>query len=65
MENQVEKNANVNPTAIILLLGTIFFALMAVIASGTILGVITGAIVGLVIAIIFVNFILPHKPHDR
>lgn len=65
MENQVEKNENLNVKGIILLLGTIFGGLISIIACGTFLGFISGAIIGLIIAIVFISVLLPHKPHDR
>ncbi len=65
MENQVEKNETLNVKGIILLLGTVFGALISIITNGTFLGFIGGAVIGLVLAIVFISVILPHKPHDR
>jgi len=65
MENQVEHNENLNVKGIILLLGTIFGALVSIIVKGTFLGFIGGLVIGLAFAIFFISVILPHKPSDR
>jgi len=65
MENQIEKNEELNVKGIVLLLGAVFGALVSVPACGTFSGVLTGAVVGFALAIVFNVAILPHKPHDR
>lgn len=65
MENQIENNENLNVKGIILLLGTVFGALISIIVSGTFLGFISGLVIGLIFAVFFVSVILPHKPSDR
>ncbi|WP_437919447.1 hypothetical protein [Sphingobacterium sp. LRF_L2] len=65
MENQVEKNETLDAKGIIILAGTIFGALISIVASGTFLGFIKGIVIGLVFAIFFISVFLPHKPHDR
>lgn len=65
MENQVENNENLNVKGIILLLGTIFGALISIIVKGTFLGFIGGLVIGFVLAVFFISVILPHKPSDR
>jgi len=65
MENQVEKNETLNVKGIILLVGTVFGALVSIITHGTFMGFIGGAVIGLVIAILFISFALPFKPDDR
>lgn len=65
MENQIEKNENLNVSGIILLLGTVFGGLISIISCGTFLGFISGLVIGLIFAIVFISVFLPHKPHDR
>lgn len=65
MENQVEKNETINVKGIIILLGSVFGALISIVTCGTFSGFITGIIVGLIFATFFISAFLPHKPHDR
>ncbi|MBE8721633.1 hypothetical protein [Sphingobacterium pedocola] len=65
MENQVTETKSLNAKSLILVIGTIFGALISFAANGTFLSIIGGAVVGLVIAILFNSYILPQKPHDR
>ncbi|WDF68806.1 hypothetical protein PQ465_00125 [Sphingobacterium oryzagri] len=65
MENQVEKNETLDVKGIIVLVGTVFGALISIVVSGTFLGFISGIVVGLIFAIFFVSVLLPHKPSDR
>lgn len=65
MENQVENNESLNEKSLILLIGTIFGALISIVACGTFLGFLAGTVIGLVFAIFFISVFLPHKPHDR
>jgi len=65
MENQVNETESLNVKGIILLVGTVFAALIASVACGTFLGVITGAIIGLIFAIFFISVLLPQKESDR
>lgn len=58
-------NVNIEANKIILLLGTVFGALIALATCGTFLSVILGAIFGLAFAGFFVNVIIPNKPSDR
>lgn len=58
-------NVNIQANKIILLLGAIFGALIALAKSGTFLGIILGAIIGLAFAGFFINVIIPNKPSDR
>jgi len=65
MENQVDNNEKLNDKGLILIIGTVFGALISIITTGTLLGFIGGAFIGLIFAIFFVSAFLPHKPHDR
>ncbi len=65
MENQVEKNETIDAKSIILLVGTVFGALISTVVSGTFLGFIGGIVIGLIFAIFFVSVLLPEKPSDR
>lgn len=65
MENQVEKNETLDAKSIILLVGTVFGALISIVVSGTFLGFISGIVVGLIFAVFFISVLLPHKPSDR
>lgn len=65
MENQVEETKALNVKGLILLIGTVFGALISFAANGTALSIVGGLIGGLIFAAIFNSFLLPHKPHDR
>lgn len=65
MENQLNDSKPLNVKGIIFLVATVFSALIAVIACGTISGVITGVIIGLLFALFFVTVLLPQKESDR
>ncbi len=65
MENQVENNEELNDKGLILIIGTIFGALISIVTTGTLLGFIIGGAIGLIFAIFFISAFLPHKPHDR
>lgn len=65
MENQINETKPLNVKGLILLIGTVFGALISFAANGTPLSIVTGLIGGLIIAVIFNTFLLPHKPHDR
>lgn len=64
MENQVNDQP-LNVKGLILLIGTIFGALISFAACGSLLSIIGGLIGGAIIASIFVSVILPHKESDR
>lgn len=65
MENQVEETKALNVKGLILLIGTVFGALISFAANGTALSIVGGLIGGLILAATFNSFLLPHKPHDR
>ena len=65
MENQVENKETLNVKGLILLIGTVFGALITILPSGSFLTFILGGIIGFAIALFFVSVILPFKPHDR
>lgn len=64
MENQVNEQP-LNAKGLILLIGTIFGALISFAACGSFLSIIGGLIGGVIIASIFVSVVLPHKASDR
>lgn len=64
MENQVNDKP-LNAQGFILLIGTIFGAIISFAVVGTFLSIIAGLIGGLIIASIFNTIILPHKESDR
>jgi hypothetical protein len=64
MENQVNDQP-LNVKGLILLIGTIFGALISFAACGSFLSLIGGLVGGLIVATIFISVILPHKESDR
>ncbi|MBD1428831.1 MULTISPECIES: hypothetical protein [Sphingobacterium] len=64
MENQVNDQP-LNVKGLILLIGTIFGALISFAACGSVLSLIGGLVGGLIVATIFISVILPHKESDR
>ncbi|WP_149913662.1 hypothetical protein [Sphingobacterium cavernae] len=64
MENQVNEQP-LNVKGLILLIGTIFGALIAFAKEGSVLSIIGGLVGGLIVATIFISVILPHKESDR
>lgn len=64
MENQLNDQP-LNVKGLILLIGTIFGALISFATCGSLLSIIGGLIGGAIIASIFVSVILPHKESDR
>ena len=64
MENQVNDQP-LNVKGLILLIGTIFGALISFATCGSFLSLIGGLVGGLIIATIFISVILPHKESDR
>ena len=64
MENQVNEQP-LNVKGLILLIGTIFGALIGYAACGSFLSIIGGLVVGLIAAIGFISVILPYKESDR
>lgn len=65
MENQVNDAQPINAKGLILLIGTIFGALISFASNGTFLSIIGGLVVGLIFAIFFNSVLLPQKTHDR
>jgi nicotinamide riboside transporter PnuC len=65
MENQINETKPLNVKGLILLIGTIFGALISFASCGTPLSIVGGLVGGLIFAIIFVTFLLPFKQHDR
>lgn len=65
MENQINETKPLNVKGLILLIGVVFGALIALAAYGTVLSTLGGVIGGLIFAAIFIAYLLPHKPHDR
>lgn len=65
MENQANETQPLNAKGIILLVGTIFGALISFAAKGTFLSIIGGLFGGLILAVIFISVILPYKNSDR
>lgn len=65
MENQVNDAQPINVKGLILLIGTVFGALIAFASCGTFLSVIGGLIGGLIFAVFFNSVLLPQKTHDR
>ena len=64
MENQVNDQP-LNVKGLILLIGTIFGALISFASCGSFLSLIGGLVGGLIFAIIFISIILPYKERDR
>ena len=64
MENQVNDQP-LNVKGLILLIGTIFGALISFATCGSLLSIIGGLVGGLIIATFFITVILPHKESDR
>jgi len=64
MENQVNEQP-LNVKGLILLIGTIFGALIAFATCGSFLSIIGGLVGGLIAATVFISLILPHKESDR
>ena len=64
MENQVNDQP-LNVKGLILLIGTIFGALIAFAACGSFLSIIGGVVGGLIASTVFISIILPHKESDR
>lgn len=65
MENQINETKPLNVKGLILLIGTVFGAVIAFAACGSLLSIVGGLIGGLVFAVVFNTFLLPQKPHDR
>lgn len=65
MENQVDETKPLNVKGLILIIGTVFGALISFAVNGTALSIVGGLIGGLIVAVIFNSFLLPHKSHDR
>jgi prolipoprotein diacylglyceryltransferase len=64
MENQVNEQP-LNVKGLILLIGTIFGALISFAKGGTLLSIVGGLVGGLIVAAIFISLFLPHKESDR
>lgn len=64
MENQVNEQP-LNVKGLILLIGTIFGALISFAKAGTFLSIVGGLVGGLIVATIFISLFLPHKESDR
>ena len=64
MENQVNDQP-LNVKGLILLIGTIFGALISFAACGSFLSLIGGLVGGLIVATSFISVIRPHKESDR
>jgi len=65
MENQLNETQPLNVKGLILLIGTVFGALIAFAVCGSFLSIIGGLIGGLLFAVFFNTFLLPQKTHDR
>ena len=64
MGNQVNEQP-LNVKGLILLIGTIFVALISFAVCGSFLSIVGGLVGGLIVATIFINVILPYKSSDR
>ncbi|MCA5006676.1 hypothetical protein [Sphingobacterium bovistauri] len=64
MENQVNDQP-LNVKGLILLIGTVFGALIAFAQCGSFLSIIGGLVGGLIAATVFVSVLLPYKESDR
>lgn len=64
MENQLNEQP-LNVKGLILLIGTVFGALIAFAKCASFLSIIGGLVGGLIVATIFISVILPHKESDR
>lgn len=65
MENQVNESQPLNVKGLILLIGTIFGAIISYATCGSFLSIIGGLVGGLIMSVIFINVFLPHKESDR
>lgn len=65
MENQVNDTQPLNAKGLILLIGTVFGALIAFASCGSFLSIIGGLVGGLIFATFFISVLLPQKTHDR
>ncbi|MFZ4862381.1 hypothetical protein ACL9RF_09360 [Sphingobacterium sp. Mn56C] len=65
MANQVNESQEINAKGLIILIGTIFGAIISFAVKGTFLSIVGGLVGGLILAIFFVNVLLPQKSHDR
>ena len=65
MENQVNEANSLNVKGLILLIGTIFGAVIAFALCGSFLSIVGGLVGGLLFAVFFNTFLLPQRPHDR
>lgn len=61
MENQVDETKPLNVKGLILIIGTVFGALISFAANGTALSILGGIIVGLIIATVFNSFFFAPK----
>ena len=64
MENQVNEQP-LNVKGLIILIGTVFGALISFAICSSILGVIGGLVGGFIAAIVFNEVFLPYKESDR
>ncbi|NGM63173.1 hypothetical protein G5B30_14785 [Sphingobacterium sp. SGG-5] len=65
MENQINETKPLNVKGLILLIGTVFGALIAFATCGSFLSIVGGLIGGFLFAVFFNTFLLPHRSHDR
>lgn len=65
MAHQTQESDTLDAKGLILLIGTVFGAIISFAVNGTFLSIIGGLVFGLILAVFFNTVLLPQKPHDR